>query len=78
MDTVLLTTRMAVVDQYPMALQRTLASILHYSIRLLWICHTGKGLLLDEARKETMLAQLHALCDEFEPGWFSPTTVRAS
>ncbi len=63
----LATTRMAIVDAWPQPLQRTLASFLHFSVRLLWLCHTGQGQKLDEEHKSVLLEGLHGLCGELAP-----------
>ncbi len=52
MKTLLRVVRMAVVDKWPLEIQRTLSGILHYSVRLLWMCHTGKARRLDEVQRE--------------------------
>ncbi len=70
MDDLLTATELAVTEAWPLPLQRTLAGILHYSIRLLWVYHTGKGRLLSDKYKEETLTKLHDLCDEVSPRLF--------
>ncbi len=71
MDAALVATKTAITSQWPAALQRTLAEMLHYSARLIWLCHTGKGRQLDEMYKEELLIKLHELCDRLNPGVFA-------
>ncbi len=77
-DDLLKATELAITEDWPMPLQRTLAGILHYSIRLIWVYHTGKSRLLSDKYKGEALTKLHDLCDEVSPGLFELTSrIRA-
>ncbi len=62
---------LAVSDRWPLTLQRTLAGMLHYSMRLIWVYHTGKDRLLSENLKESFLDRLNRLCDKLAPGFIT-------
>ncbi len=64
---------MAVSDRWPLGLQRTLAGMLHYSMRLIWVYHTGQDRLLSEDLKESFLSRLNRLLDKLAPGFFTAT-----
>ncbi len=69
-DEILYRMRMAIMDEWPAALQRTLAGILHDSMQLIWVCHTGRSRQLDEMYKTKFLTKLHDLCNEVGPSIF--------